>query len=111
MPAAPATRSSPADTRPARALLAWSAATAGTVEGFRRYSPALKGADVVWNEATLDAWIADPQAFLPGNRMVFRGLPDAQARADLIAYLVQAEHQTAEAFAGRHDGHGRRGSP
>ena len=70
---------------------------AGTVEGFRRYSPALKGADVVWNEATLDAWIADPQAFLPGNRMVFRGLPDAQARADLIAYLAQAEHQTAEA--------------
>ena len=51
---------------------------AGTVEGFRRYSPALKGADVVWNEATLDAWIADPQAFLPGNRMIFRGLPDAR---------------------------------
>lgn len=70
--------------------------TAGTAEGFRRYSPALKAAGVVWNEATLDAWLADPQAFIPGNRMTFRGLPDAQARADLVAYLAQAEHQTAE---------------
>src|SRR5262245_29865440 len=33
---------------------------AGTAEGFHRYSAALKGADVVWNETTLDAWIADP---------------------------------------------------
>jgi cytochrome c len=73
---------------------------AGTAEGFRRYSPALKAAEVVWDEATLDPWIADPQAFLPGNRMVFRGLPDAKARADLIAYLAQAEHQTAETQQG-----------
>lgn len=73
---------------------------AGTAEGFRRYSPALSGADVVWDAAALDAWIADPQAFIPGNRMAFRGLPDAQVRADLIAYLAQAERQTAEASQG-----------
>jgi cytochrome c len=73
---------------------------AGTAEGFRRYSPALKEADVVWDEATLDPWIADPQAFIPGNRMVFRGLPDAKERADLIAYLAQAERQTAQAPQG-----------
>jgi cytochrome c len=73
---------------------------AGTAETFRRYSPALKAADVVWNEVTLDAWIADPQAFIPGNRMAFRGLSDAQARADLIAYLAQAEHQAVEAPPG-----------
>jgi len=70
---------------------------AGAEEGFHRYSPALKGADVVWDEAALDAWIADPQAFLPGNRMVFRGLPDATMRADLIAYLAQAGRETAGA--------------
>jgi cytochrome c len=78
---------------------------AGIAEGFRRYSPALKGADVVWNEATLDAWIADPQAFLPGNRMVFRGLPDAKVRADLIAYLAQADH-SADASQGGMGGMG-----
>jgi cytochrome c len=32
--------------------------------------------------------------------MAFRGLPDAQARADLIAYVAQAGHQTAEASQG-----------
>ena len=73
---------------------------AGTEEGFHRYSPALKGADVVWNEATLDAWITDPQAFLPGNRMVFRGLPDVQARMDLIAFIAQAGRETARAPQG-----------
>jgi cytochrome c len=73
---------------------------AGTAEGFRRYSPALKGANVVWSETTLDPWIADPQTFIPGNRMAFRGLPDAKARADLIAYLAQAERQTAQAPQG-----------
>lgn len=74
--------------------------TAGTAAGFRRYSPALKAAGVAWDEATLDPWLADPQTFIPGNRMAFRGLPDAQARADLIAYLAQAEHETAEAQQG-----------
>jgi cytochrome c len=68
---------------------------AGTAEGFRRYSPALKATDVVWNETTLDAWIADPEAVIPLNRMTFDGLADPQARADLIAYLAQAQHQEA----------------
>jgi len=31
---------------------------AGTVEGFLRYSDALKRTDIVWNEATLDKWLA-----------------------------------------------------
>jgi cytochrome c len=73
---------------------------AATAEGFRRYSPALKAADLVWDEATLDAWIADPQALVPGNRMTFRGLPDRQARADLIAYLAQASSGEAPAEPG-----------
>lgn len=64
---------------------------AGTVPGFTRYSPALAAADLIWSEATLDAWLADPQAVVPGNRMTFRGIADEQARADLIAWLRTAE--------------------
>jgi cytochrome c len=63
---------------------------AGTLESFRRYSPALKSSDVTWNEKSLDPWLADPAHFIPGNRMTFPGLKDAQPRADLIAYLKQA---------------------
>lgn len=60
---------------------------AGTVEGFIRYSPALKAADLVWTEETLDHWLADPRALVPGNRMTFPGVKDPEARADLIAFL------------------------
>jgi cytochrome c len=60
---------------------------AGTAEGFHRYSETLRSADLDWREATLNGFLADPQAFLPGNRMTFPGIADAQARADVIAYL------------------------
>ena len=63
---------------------------AATAEGFRRYSPALRGTDIVWDQVTLDQWLRDPQAMVPGNRMVFPGLRDEQARADLIAFLQRA---------------------
>jgi cytochrome c len=63
---------------------------AGGLPNFSRYSAALKSSDVIWNDATLDAWLANPEAFIPGNRMIFPGVEDAQARADLIGFLKQA---------------------
>lgn len=51
------------------------------------YSPALRRAALVWDDATLDAYIADPQALVPGTRMSYPGQPDAEARAAIIAYL------------------------
>ncbi len=61
--------------------------TAGKVEGFTRYSNALKSSSLVWNAETLDAWLKNPRALIPRNRMTFRGIPDRQTREDLIAYL------------------------
>ena len=55
-----------------------------------RYSPALKRSGITWTAQTLDAFIADPQQVVPANRMPYAGLPDAGARADLIAYLQKA---------------------
>jgi cytochrome c len=60
--------------------------TAGTHEGFR-YSDAVRGAGFKWDAEKLDAWLANPKTFLPGNRMTFVGLKDEQKRRDLIAYL------------------------
>ena len=52
------------------------------------YSPAMRRANVTWTPEQLDAYLKDPQAPpFRGNRMPFAGIPDAQARADLIAYL------------------------
>lgn len=60
---------------------------AGTVEGFPRYSDALKHANVVWTESTLDKWLANPEQFVTGNNMTFPGLRESQDRQHVIAYL------------------------
>jgi cytochrome c len=51
------------------------------------YSPALRNSGIVWSEQTLDRWIENPRALVPGTKMLFGGMPDPQDRADLIAYL------------------------
>ena len=62
----------------------------GTVEGFRKYSNALKDAAIVWDDETMDAFIADPKGYIPKNTMVFRGIRKETDRQDLIAYLREA---------------------
>ncbi len=52
------------------------------------YSAALKASNIVWNEATLDRWLTDPQAFVPGTKMTF-SVDEAQDRADVIAFLKE----------------------
>ena len=60
---------------------------AASAEGFSRYSEALKRANVVWSEATLDAWLVKPEKLLPGTSMTFPGIKEAKDRQDVIAYL------------------------
>jgi cytochrome c len=48
----------------------------------------LKASHLVWNEESLDRWLADPEKTAPGQRMGIN-VPDARERADLIAYLKQ----------------------
>jgi cytochrome c2 len=66
------------------------------IEEFR-YSPAMKRSDVVWTQSTLDTFLEDPQAFIPGNRMPFDGLKEKSEREDLLAYL-EAATKTARAY-------------
>jgi cytochrome c len=59
----------------------------GSVEGFN-YSPAMKSANVTWAPDTLDKYLADPKAFIPGDRMAFPGLKKEDERKAVIAYLA-----------------------
>jgi cytochrome c len=52
---------------------------AGALEGYA-FSDAMKNANRTWDEATLDAYLADPRKDIPGVKMIFAGLPDAGAR-------------------------------
>lgn len=58
---------------------------AGTVNDYR-YSLALEDQDFEWNDKTLDAWLTDPSAVVPGNLMGM-AVESARDRQDLIAYL------------------------
>jgi cytochrome c len=71
---------------------------AGTVQGYG-YSAALRAANIVWNEATLDQWLADPQAVVPGTKMTF-SVGDAHDRADVIAFLKEKAASRPSATAG-----------
>jgi cytochrome c len=62
---------------------------AGEIAEFR-YSPAMKRSGIVWTPETLDKYIADPQGFVPANRMPYAGMTNTDDRADLIAYLLKA---------------------
>jgi cytochrome c len=62
---------------------------AGTLPGFR-YSPAMASSGRVWNEAALDAYLTAPARSIPGNRMVFAGLPNPSDRQNVIAYIKSA---------------------
>jgi cytochrome c len=62
---------------------------AGELPDFR-YSPAIKRSAITWTPETLDKFITNPQAMVPANRMPYAGMPSADDRADLIAYLQNA---------------------
>jgi len=69
---------------------------AGGLESFSRYSDAMKSSGVVWDDKTLDAYLADPQHVIRGNQMTFPGVKNPQQRTDIIAYLKQASQPNAQ---------------
>ena len=58
---------------------------AGTADGYP-YSDALKAVRAVWDAKTLDKWLADPDALVPGNDMSFR-VEKPEERTAIIEYL------------------------
>jgi cytochrome c len=60
---------------------------AGVAEGFRNYSAGLKGSGIVWDEASLDAWIENPRDVVAQSTMIYPGLRRPEDRRDVIAFL------------------------
>ena len=61
----------------------------GTAPNYN-YSDAMKKADITWSADTLFKYLADPKAFVPGDKMSFPGVKDEQKRRDVIVYLEEA---------------------
>jgi cytochrome c len=62
---------------------------AGAIADFK-YSDAMKNSGVTWDAATIDKYITKPKELIPGNKMIFPGMPKPVDRADLISYLKEA---------------------
>lgn len=60
---------------------------AGNLPNFN-YSDALKTSNIVWDNESLDQWIENPMKFIPGTKMNYAGLRNADDRRDLIAYIL-----------------------
>ena len=52
-----------------------------------QYSKGLQARRGVWDEETLDAFLADPQGFAPGNSMALPAIESAAERRIVIDYL------------------------
>jgi cytochrome c len=103
---APSTASAAGDAAAGKQVLARCAACHSTVSGENKvgpslagifgrksgsetgysYSAALKAATITWDERTLDQYLANPAANVPGTKMLV-GLPNAADRENIIAYL------------------------
>jgi cytochrome c len=62
--------------------------TAGTAADFAGYSEAMKQAGFAWLPEKIDGYIAQPRKVVPGGKMKYDGLADADARSDIVAYLA-----------------------
>ena len=51
------------------------------------YSEPMKGANKTWDAATLDTYLTNPKAMVPGTKMIFPGLKEEADRQNVIAYL------------------------
>jgi len=61
--------------------------TSGSIPDFG-YSSAIKNAHIEWDEETLERWLADPDALVPGNNMEFH-VAKPQERIDLVRFLKE----------------------
>ncbi|MES0383751.1 MAG: cytochrome C [Hyphomicrobium sp.] len=67
---------------------------AGSVPDFP-YSISVKSSGMIWDEAALDKWIANPDAVIPGNDMSppYPGVADPAIRKKIIAFLKEISPQ------------------
>lgn len=59
----------------------------GSADGYN-YSVAMKTHGGVWDAATLDAYLENPRKAVPGTKMAFAGINNAEERKILIDYLA-----------------------
>ena len=68
---------------------------AGAAPGYTDYSPAMLKSTIVWTPETIDKYLANPKSYIPNNLMNFIGVPKADERQALMAFIVKESSQAA----------------
>ena len=71
---------------------------AGAIKDFP-YSAAFRQSSLEWNDRSLDAFLANPQAVIPGNRMLSPPMTEPGARSDFIFFLRTLDRQSMDTGA------------
>jgi cytochrome c len=74
---------------------------AGSFEGYK-YSKAMKGSGITWNEEALAEYLKKPRKLVPKTKMAFAGLKKPQDIANILAYLKEATNSPFSGGADRH---------
>jgi len=82
---------------------------AGTAQGFTRYSEALATSGLTWDAGTLDRWLADSAALVPGTSMRISPIEDPGMRRDIVAFLEAAQHKSSGEAGDKSSGGGMMG--
>ena len=61
--------------------------TAGSLDGYKKYSKAMKNSGITWDEEKLNSYLKNPKKYIKGTRMAFVGLKKDTDRANVIAYM------------------------
>jgi cytochrome c len=69
---------------------------AGTAPNFQ-YSDAMKNSGITWSNETLDKYLTDPKATVPGNKMAFAGVKKPDERKAVIEFLDQHKQSASAA--------------
>lgn len=76
----------PGETRMGPSMAGVVGRKAATVSGYN-YSQPMQKSGIVWTDAKLDAFMANPKAVVPGTKMFFQGVKSAGQRQAIVAYL------------------------
>ncbi|AWW75560.1 hypothetical protein CD351_14075 [Erythrobacter sp. KY5] len=67
---------------------------AGSLDGYL-FTDALRGSGITWDAVSLDAYLADPEGYVPGTDMQRGTVREPDFRRALIAYLSHLSDQPA----------------
>ena len=87
----------PDDNRMGPSLHGIFGAKAGAVPGYGNYSQGLRSSGIVWDEKTLDQFIANPDSVISTNNMKpYKGITDPQVREKIVSFLKSNGRERAQ---------------